>query len=249
MNPSCWNCERIHGCKKVPLTREAFTYTCLDYFPAAPEDVQARNCILHEFGIGSIKTLRDTRGKKMTATSTPNLIKSAVENGDINELQKLFTSATVPHLMIPACNLKGPQFVTAQVQGKTPEEKLRILSTLLLEIAQERSASKAPVSEDPPFTPDAPNADKPKQGRGRPRKEASADEAAVTTEPPVVLVVPDTNVLLQNISENVARIGNHLTHIETRIAALEAQLGATQSDVAALRQDILAQAQALGLVG
>lgn len=249
MNPSCWNCERIHGCRKVPLTRAAFTYTCLDYFPAEPEDVQARNCILHEFGIGSIKTLRDVRGKKMTATSTPNLIKSAVENGDINELQKLFTSATVPHLMIPACNLKGPQFVTAQVQGKTPEEKLRILSTLLLEIAQERSASKAPTADDPPFTPDAPNAEKPKQGRGRPRKEASAEDVSSPVESPVVAVAPDINVILQNISENVARIGNHLTHIETRIGALEVQLGATQSDLVALRQDILAQAQALGLVG
>ena len=185
----------------------------------------------------------------MTATSTPNLIKSAVENGDINELQRLFTAATVPHLMIPACNLKGPQFVTAQVQGKTPEEKLRILSSLLLEIAHERSASKAPAADDPPFTPDVPNAEKPKQGRGRPRKEVPVDDAVAPAASPVMLAAPDINAILQNISDNVARIGNHLTQIEVRIAALEAQLGATQSDVIALRQDILAQAQALGLVG
>jgi len=249
VNPSCWNCERIHGCKKVPLTREAFTYTCLDYFPAEPEDVQARNCILHEFGIGSIKTLRDTRGKKMTATSTPNLIKSAVENGDITELQKLFASATVPHLMIPACNLKGPQYVTSQVQGKTPEEKLRILSTLLLEIAQERGASKAPASEDPPFTPDAPSAEKPKVGRGRPRKDAAVEDNVQQAPSASAEAAPDLAVILQNISENVARIGNHLTQIESRIVAIESRVGAAQAEVVAIRQDLLAQAQALGLVG
>ena len=246
MTPTCWTCARIHGCKKVPLTREALTYSCTDFFPAAPEDVQARNCLLHEFGIGSVKTLRDSQGKKMSATNITNTIKAAVESGDVNELQRLVSGASVPHLMIPACALKGPQFVTAQVQGKTPEQKLQVLSSLLIEIAQERSSSR---TEEPPFTPDAPSAEKPKVGRGRPRKDAVVEDSVQQPPSASAEVAPDLSVVLQNISENVARIGNHLSQIESRIAALETRIGATQAEVVAIRQDLHAQAQFLGLVG